>query len=84
MTLEEKIANLIKETIEDLGYKLVKVKLHKEMGRDALSIFIDKEDDKISLKDCEIVSRAIEPILDEADLIKTQYYLIVSSRGNEV
>jgi len=84
MTLEEKISNLIRETIEDLGYKLIKVKLHKEMGRDAVTIFIDKDNQKISLKDCEIVSRAIEPILDEADLIKKQYYLIVSSRGNEV
>jgi len=84
MTLEEKISNLVKETIEYLGYKLVKVKLHKEMGRDAITIFIDKEDDKISLKDCEIISRTIEPILDEADLIKKSYYLIVSSKGEEL
>jgi len=84
MTLENKIANLIKNTIEDLGYKLIKVRLDKEMGKDTVTIFIDKEEDKISLKDCEIVSKAIEPILDEADLIKKQYYLIVSSRGSEV
>ncbi len=84
MTLENKIANLIKDTIEDLGYKLIKVRLDKEMGKDTVTIFIDKEEDKISLKDCEIVSKAIEPILDEADLIKKQYYLIVSSRGSEV
>lgn len=35
----------------------------------------------ISLDDCEIVSNAVDPILDEADPIEQAYYLSVSSVG---
>ncbi len=81
MRLEEKIEKLLKDKIEELGYKLLKVEIKREWGTKTLTLFIDKEDDRISLRDCEIVSRSIEPILDEADLIKEKYYLIVSSPG---
>ncbi len=84
MTIEERVENLIKDKIEDLGYKLVRVTYGREMGRKALTVFIDNEENRISLKDCELVSKAIEPILDEADIIKERYYLIVSSKGVEL
>ena len=80
MRLEDKVKGLIKDKIEELGYELVKVEIGREWGTKTLSIFIDKEGG-INLKDCEIVSKSIEPILDEADLFKEKYYLIVSSPG---
>jgi ribosome maturation factor RimP len=75
----EKVRNLIKDIIEDLGYKLVDIKYTREMGRRSLVIYIDKEGDRISIDDCEKVSKAIDKVIEEADLIKESYNLIVSS-----
>lgn len=47
-----------------------------------LRVYIDK-DDGIDLNDCEKVSNEINDILDEADYIKEQYFLEVSSPGIE-
>ncbi|MGC8981549.1 MAG: hypothetical protein ACP5JU_01190 [Minisyncoccia bacterium] len=74
-----KVKNLIRERIEDLGYELVDVKYGREMGKKALIIYIDKKGDKISINDCEKVSKAIDEIIEKADLIKESYNLIVSS-----
>ena len=35
----------------------------------------------MTIDDCELVSRTVDPILDEADPIEQQYYLSVSSLG---
>lgn len=80
--IEEKVENLIKDKIEALGYKLYDVQYAKE-GKDYyLRIFIDNEKG-IDLNDCEKVSNEINDILDEADYIKEQYFLEVSSPGVE-
>ena len=80
--IEEKVENLVKEPIENIGYELYDVEYSKE-GKDYyLRIFIDK-DDGIDLDDCEKVNDAISDILDEADYIKEQYFLEVSSPGVE-
>lgn len=47
-----------------------------------LRIFIDK-DSGIDLNDCEKVNNAITDLLDDADYIKEQYFLEVSSPGIE-
>lgn len=47
-----------------------------------LRIYIDKEDG-IGIEDCEKVSGEINKVLDEADYIKEQYFLEVSSPGIE-
>ena len=47
-----------------------------------LRIYIDKEDG-IDLNDCEKVNNEITDILDEANYIKEQYFLEVSSPGIE-
>ena len=80
--LEEKIENLVKPIIEDLGYSLFDVVYVKEAKDYYLRIFIDSENG-ISLEDCEKVSNAINDILDEKDYIKEQYFLEVSSAGLE-
>jgi len=75
----EKVRNLIKDIIEDLGYELVDIKYTREMGRRSLVIYIDKEGDRISINDCEKVSKAIDKVIEDADLIKESYNLVVSS-----
>lgn len=81
-SIEERVENLIKSKVEDVGYILYDVQYAKE-GKDYfLRVFIDKKDG-IDLNDCETVSREINDILDEADYIKEQYFLEVSSPGVE-
>ena len=80
--MEEKIEKLLKEVIENLGYELYDVIYEKEAKDYYLRIFIDKPEG-ISLEDCEKVNDAISDLLDEANYIKDQYFLEVSSPGVE-
>jgi len=80
--IEKKIESLIIGIIEGLGYELYDVIYEKEGQDYYLRIFIDKEEG-ISLEDCEKVNDAINDILDEANYIKEQYFLEVSSPGIE-
>ena len=81
-SIEAKVEKLLEKIISDLGYYLYDVLYVKE-GKDYyLKIIIDKESG-ISLEDCETVNNAINDILDEADYIRDQYFLEVSSPGIE-
>lgn len=81
-SIEEKVESLVETTINNLGYELYDVEYAKE-GKDYfLRIFIDKPEG-IDLNDCEKVNNSINDLLDEADYIKEQYFLEVSSPGIE-
>lgn len=80
--IEEKVESLIKEKIENLGYDLYDVEYAKEGPNYFLRIFIDKPEG-IDLSDCEKVNNEIVDKLDEADYIKEQYFLEISSPGIE-
>ena len=79
--IEEKVTNLLQDRILELGYELYDVEYAKEGKNYFLRIFIDKEDG-IDLNDCEKVNNGIMELLDEADYIKEQYFLEVSSPRN--
>ena len=80
--IEEKVEVLIKGEIEKLGYDLYDVEYAKEGPNYYLRIFIDKPEG-INIEDCEKVNNEIMEKLDEADYIKEQYFLEVSSPGLE-
>lgn len=81
-SIEERVASLVKEPINNLGYDLYDVMYVKE-GKDYfLRIYIDNENG-IDLNDCEKVNDAISDLLDNANYIKEQYFLEVSSPGIE-
>ena len=80
--IEEKVEELVKEKIENIGYSLYDVEYAKEGPNYYLRIYIDKPDG-IDLNDCEKVNDAITDILDEENYIKEQYFLEVSSPGIE-
>lgn len=80
--IEEKVENLLKEKIESIGYDLYDVEYAKEGKNNFLRIYIDKPKG-IDLKDCEKVNDEISDLLDEANYIKDQYFLEVSSPGIE-
>ena len=80
--IEQKVENLLKDKIEKIGYDLYDVEYTKEGKNYFLRIYIDKPEG-IDLKDCEKVNDEISDLLDEADYIKEQYFLEVSSPGIE-
>ena len=80
--IEEKVELLLKETINNLGYEIYDIIYEKEAKDYYLRILIDNENG-ISIEDCEKVSNEINDKLDEADYIKEQYFLEVSSPGLE-
>ena len=80
--IEEKVERLIEPKVQELGYNLYDVEYVKEGKEYYLRVYIDK-DTGISLEDCELVSNNINELLDQADYIKEQYFLEVSSPGIE-
>lgn len=80
--IEEKVEQLLSSRINQLGYELYDVEYAKEGKNYFLRIYIDKPEG-IDLNDCEKVNDAITDMLDEADYIKEQYFLEVSSPGVE-
>lgn len=80
--VEEKVEELITKPINDLGYDVYDVMYVKEGKDNYLRIFIDNSEG-ISLEDCEKVNNAITDMLDDANYIKDQYFLEISSPGIE-
>lgn len=77
-----RVEKLISATVSEMGYILWDVRYVKEGASWYLRVFIDKEEG-ICIDDCTDVSHAIDPLLDEADLIDHSYYLEVCSAGLE-
>lgn len=80
MKTTEICEDLCRAAIEALGFELCDVEYQKEYGDWVLTFYIDKPGG-VTIDECETVSRAIEPILDEADPIESEYVLSVSSLG---
>ena len=80
MNTAQRVEQLLKQPVADLGYELCDVEFLKEYGDWVLTLYIDKEGG-VNIDDCERVSRAVDPMLDEADPIEQAYMLSVSSLG---
>lgn len=76
-TIAETIAAPI---VENMGYIYMGTDFSKQGKDHILTIYIDKKGG-VTLDDCEAVSRAVEPLIDEADPVEQSYYLSVSSPG---
>lgn len=71
---------LAQKAAEGLDVMIWDVRFVKEGAEWFLRVFIDKPEG-IGLDDCENISRALNPLLDEADPIEQSYYLEVCSPG---
>ena len=80
--IENKVEDLVTPKIEKLGYEVYDVEYVKEGKNYFLRIYIDSPKG-IDLNDCEKVNNEIMDLLDEADYIKEQYFLEISSPGIE-
>lgn len=81
MKTTDVVERLLGDKIKEMGFELCDVEFQKEYGYDwVLTLYINKEGG-VTIDDCEAVSRAVDPILDEADPIEQAYCLSVSSLG---
>lgn len=78
--LEARIAAIVEPVIEQLDYRLVRVRLSQMNGL-TLQIMAERADGTMSVEDCEAISRAVSPVLDIEDPIDREYHLEVSSPG---
>ena len=78
----ELVTEIAKPIVEAQGCELWDVEYVSEGGQWFLRIYIDKADG-VSIEDCEAVSRAVDPILDEKDPIPGSYHFEVCSAGLE-
>ncbi len=76
------VAEMAGPVVAARGCELWDVEFVREAGEWFLRVYIDKEGG-VSIDDCEAVSRALDPMLDEADPIEQSYNFEVSSAGVE-
>jgi ribosome maturation factor RimP len=78
--LAARVAAVSEPVIEDLGYRLVRVKVSGADGC-TVQIMAERPDGSMTVEDCEAISRALSPVLDVADPIDRAYRLEISSPG---
>lgn len=82
MKVTEQVWEFAQPLVEANGCTLWDVEYIKEGGEWILRLVIDKEGG-VNIDDCEAVSRAVDPVLDEKDPIPGSYHFEVSSAGLE-
>ena len=82
MKVTDLVAKLAEPVVKANGCELWDVEYVREGSEYFLRLYLDKEGG-VDINDCEAVSRAMDPILDEADPISTSYHFEVCSAGLE-
>lgn len=80
--ITDTVLALAEPVASSLGLEIWDVEFVKEAGTRFLRVYIDKAEG-VSVQDCEDFSRALDPVLDEADPIPDSYVFEVSSAGAE-
>lgn len=76
------IAAIVEPVLEDLGFRLVRVKVQGGGTADRIvQLMTERSDGSITIDDCEAISKGISPVLDVADPISGTYRLEISSPG---
>ncbi len=82
MKITEQVRQFAEPLVEANGCSLWDVEYVREGGEWFLRLYIDKEGG-VDINDCEAVSRAVDPVLDEKDPIPESYRFEVCSAGLE-
>ena len=82
MKITDQVAAFAQPIVEAHGCALWDVEYVREGSDYILRLYIDKEGG-VDISDCEAVSRAVDPILDEKDPIPGSYQFEVCSAGLE-
>ena len=82
MKVTEQVAAFAEPIVKEHGCALWDVGYVREGSEYFLRLYIDK-DGGVDINDCEAISRAVDPILDEKDPIPGSYHFEVCSAGLE-
>ena len=82
MKVTEIVESFAKPIVEAHGCTLWDVEYVREGSERFLRLYLDKEGG-VDITDCEAISRAVDPILDEKDPIPESYHFEVCSAGLE-
>ena len=82
MKITEIVADFARPVVEQHGCTLWDVEYVREGSDYFLRLYIDKQGG-VDIADCEAISRAVDPILDEKDPISESYHFEVCSAGLE-
>ena len=82
MKVTEFVASFAKPIVEAHGCQLWDVEYVREGDQRFLRLYLDKEGG-VDITDCEKISRAVDPVLDEKDPIQEGYHFEVCSAGLE-
>ncbi|MFR7744894.1 MAG: ribosome maturation factor RimP [Acutalibacteraceae bacterium] len=82
MKVTEQVAQFAEPVVQAHGCTLWDVEYVREGGEWFLRLYIDK-DGGVDISDCEAISRALDPILDEKDPVPDSYNFEVCSAGLE-
>ncbi len=82
MKITEQVWAFSQPIVEQLGCSIWDVEYVREGADWFLRIYLDKPGG-VTIDDCEAVSRAIDPVLDEKDPIENSYTFEVCSAGLE-
>lgn len=82
MKVTEQVAAFAEPIVKEHGFELWDVEYVREGSEYFLRLYIDK-DGGVDINDCEAISRAVDPILDEKDPIPGSYHFEVCSAGLE-
>lgn len=80
MSLTQQIEMILEELMAPKKLFLLNLNIHQSATRSKISVVVDG-DDGVNIDDCALISRKLGEILEEKDLIKTQYLLEVGSPG---
>lgn len=80
--ITDTVAALAAPAARELGLEIWDVEYVREAGQWFLRVYIDKAGG-VGIQDCEALSKALDPLLDEADPIPDSYVFEVSSAGAE-
>lgn len=83
MDIANKVKTLIMQVLEEEKVNLFELVYEKEGNENYLRIFIERDDLTMDLDTCVSVSEKVSMLLDEADIIKDDYFLEVASPGVE-
>ncbi len=82
MKVTDIVTQLAQPIVEAHGCSLWDVEYVREGDQRFLRLYIEKEGG-VDITDCEAISRAVDPILDEKDPIAESYHFEVCSAGLE-
>lgn len=83
MATIDRLEELLRPVVEDLGYEYVGIEYASNPKNRVVRLYIDQPETGIGLEDCETVSREVSAVMDVEEPVSGQYTLEVSSPGIE-